>query len=99
MTARAANFVGLLACAGLLAYAYYAQFVLHLEPCPLCIFQRVGVFAIGLVFLIAAAHDPVGWARRVYASLLVLTALATGGIAVRQLYIQNLPEGSGPAVR
>jgi disulfide bond formation protein DsbB len=97
MTSRQGNLLGFAACAGLLAYAYYAQVVLHLEPCPLCIFQRVGVFAIGLVFLIAAAHDPVGWTRRVYASLLALSALATIGVAVRQLYIQSLPEGSVPA--
>ncbi len=97
MTRRQGNLVGFAACAGLLAYAYYAQLVLHLEPCPLCIFQRVGIFAIGLVFLIAAAHDPVGWARRAYASLLVLTALGTVGVAVRHLYIQSLPEGSVPA--
>jgi protein dithiol:quinone oxidoreductase len=97
MTRRNGNLLGFAACAGLLGYAYYAQFVLHLEPCPLCIFQRVGVFAIGLVFLIAAAHDPVGWAKRAYAALLALSALATGGVAVRQLYIQSLPEGSVPA--
>ena len=42
----------------LLAYAYYAQFVLHLEPCPLCIFQRVGVFALGVVFLARGAARP-----------------------------------------
>ena len=47
MTARQGNLLGFAVCAALLAYAYYAQFVLHLEPCPLCIFQRVGVFAIG----------------------------------------------------
>ncbi len=81
----------------LLGYAYYAQFVLHLDPCPLCIFQRVGVFAMGLVFLIAAAHDPVGGFKRAYAALLALSALATAGVAVRQLYIQSLPEGSVPA--
>jgi len=97
MTSRQGNLLGFAACAGLLAYAYYAQVVLHLEPCPLCIFQRVGVFALGVVFLIAAAHDPVGWARRVYASLLALSALATIGVAARQLYIQSLPEGSVPA--
>jgi disulfide bond formation protein DsbB len=97
MTSRQGNLLGFAACAGLLAYAYYAQFVLHLEPCPLCIFQRVGVFAIGFVFLIAAVHDPVGWTRRVYASLLALSALATIGVAVRHLYIQSLPEGSVPA--
>jgi protein dithiol:quinone oxidoreductase len=97
MTGRQANLLGFAACAGLLAYAYYAQFVLHLEPCPLCIFQRVGVLAIGLVFLIAAAHDPVGWGRRVYAALLGLAATATAGVALRHLYIQSLPPGSVPS--
>jgi protein dithiol:quinone oxidoreductase len=97
MTARAANTLGFLACAGLLAYAYYAQFILHLEPCPLCIFQRVGVFATGIFFLLAAAHDPAGWGRRVYAVLVALAALATVGVAARQLYIQSLPPGSVPA--
>ena len=97
MTSRQGNLLGFAACAGLLAYAYYAQVVLHLEPCPLCIFQRVGVFALGIVFLIAAAHDPVGWGRRVYALLLAAAALSTIGVAVRHLYIQSLPEGSIPA--
>ena len=97
MTRRNGNLLGFAACAALLGYAYYAQFALHLEPCPLCIFQRVGVFAMGLVFLIAAAHDPVGGLKRVYAALLALSALATAGVAVRQLYIQSLPEGSVPA--
>ena len=94
MTARAANTVGFLACAALLAYAYYAQYVLHLEPCPLCIFQRVGIFAIGVLFAAAAAHDPAGWGRRVYAALLAAAALATVAVAVRHLVIQNLPPGT-----
>ena len=94
MTARTANFLGFLACAALLAYAYYAQYVMHLEPCPLCIFQRVGIFAVGVIFAVAAAHDPGGWGRRVYAGLLVLAALATAGVALRQLYIQSLPPGT-----
>ncbi len=97
MTARQGNLLGFAACAALLAYAYYAQFVLHLEPCPLCIFQRVGVFAIGVVFLIAAAHDPVGWGRRLYALLLAMAALATVAVALRHLYVQHLPQGSVPA--
>jgi protein dithiol:quinone oxidoreductase len=97
MTRRQGNLFGFAVCAALLAYAYYAELVLHLAPCPLCIFQRVGVFLMGLVFLIAASHDAVGWGRRVYATLLALTALATIGVAVRQLYIQSLPEGSVPA--
>jgi disulfide bond formation protein DsbB len=94
MTLRAANALGALACAGLLGYAYYVQFVLHLEPCPLCIFQRIGVFAMGTVFAIAAVHDPVAWGRRLYAALVGLASLATIGVAARHLYIQSLPPGT-----
>ncbi len=97
MTPRLANTFGFLACAGLLAYAYFAQFVLHLDPCPLCIFQRVGIFALGVVFLAAAAHAPKGAGRLVYAALAALAALATIGVAARQLYIQHLPPGSVPS--
>jgi disulfide bond formation protein DsbB len=97
MTARLGNLLGFLACAALLAYAYYAQYVMHLEPCPLCIFQRIGVFVLCVVFLIAALHDPGMYGRRVYAALLGLAALATIGIALRHLYIQSLPPGSVPA--
>jgi len=97
MSARVANSLGLAACAALLAYAYYAQFVMHLEPCPLCIFQRVGVFATGLMFALAAAHDPAGWGRRVYAALIALTSAATIGVAARQVYIQSLPPDAVPA--
>jgi disulfide bond formation protein DsbB len=97
MTARKANVLGFLACVALLAYAYYAQFVMHLEPCPLCIFQRVGLFAVGVVFALAALHDPAGWGRRVYAALIGLAALATVGVAARHLYIQSQPAGSVPA--
>ena len=97
MTARRGNLLGFAACSGLLAYAYYAQFALHLEPCPLCIFQRIGVFALGVVFLIAALHDPAPLGRRVYAALLSLAALATIGIALRHLYIQSLPPDAVPA--
>jgi disulfide bond formation protein DsbB len=97
MTARTANGLGALACGALLAYAYYAQTVLHLTPCPLCIFQRVGIFAVGVIFAIASAQDPAGWGRRVYAGLLGVASLATAGVALRHLYIQSLPPGTIPA--
>ena len=97
MTARRGNLFGFLACASLLAYAYYAQFYLHLDPCPLCIFQRIGIFALGVVFLVAALHDPAALGRRLYALLLGAAALATIGVAWRHLYLQSLPPDSVPA--
>ena len=37
-----------------------------LPPCPLCIFQRVAVISVGVIFLIAALHNPrIGWRSRV----------------------------------
>jgi disulfide bond formation protein DsbB len=97
MTARRGNLLGFLACACLLAYALFAQYVLHLEPCPLCIFQRIGIFGLGALFLIAALHEPAAFGRRVYAVLLSLAALATIGVALRHLYIQSLPPDAVPA--
>jgi disulfide bond formation protein DsbB len=97
MTARRGNLLGFAACVGLLAYAYYAQFVMHLEPCPLCIFQRIGVFVLCVIFLVATLHDPAAFGRRVYAALLTLAALALIGVALRHLYIQSLPPDAVPA--
>ena len=94
---RLANFAGFLACAGLMGYALYTQHVLGLDPCPLCIFQRIGVIALGLVFLVAAIHNPRRWGVYVYTVLIGLAALITIGISARHLYVQSLPEGAVPS--
>src|SRR5258708_38555575 len=60
LSRRIGNLVGFLVCAGMLAFGYYLQFVAGLEPCPLCIIQRIVLFAIGVAFLVAALHHPAG---------------------------------------
>ena len=94
---RPINFAGFLICGGLIAYALYAQFHLGLDPCPLCIFQRIGIAALGVVFLIAALHNPRGWGAQVYAVLVAIAALATVAVAARQVYLQHLPPGAIPS--
>ena len=94
---RLVNSLGALFCVGLLAYALYSQFQLGLEPCPLCIFQRVAIAALAVVFLAAALHHPSGWGRFVYAGLIGVAALVAIGVAARHVYIQSLPPGSVPA--
>jgi len=94
---RPANALGALACAGLMAYALYSQHVLGLDPCPLCIFQRVGVIALGVVFAVAALHDPRAAGRRVYAVLVFVAALAAAIVAGRHLWLQSLPPERVPA--
>lgn len=94
---RLVNFAGFIACVALLGYAYYTQYELGLEPCPLCIFQRIGIASLGLIFLVAGLHNARGWGAGVYAGLLAIAALATIGVAIRHLYVQSLPPGTIPA--
>src|SRR5215510_16312595 len=91
---RPGNALGFLACVALMAYALYAQHVLGLEPCPLCIFQRIGVIAVGVVFLIAALHNPGARGARVYGVLLGLTALGGALVSARHIWIQAQPPGT-----
>jgi disulfide bond formation protein DsbB len=95
-TRRIINLTAFLVCTGLLAYAYYLQFYQGLEPCPLCIFQRVGVIALGVTFLLAAAQDPAGWGARIYAVLIGVVALAGAAIAGRHAWLQHLPANRVP---
>jgi disulfide bond formation protein DsbB len=94
---RALNLLGAAACAGLMGYALFTQYGLGYTPCPLCIFQRVGVIALGVVFLVAGLHRPAGFGRYLYAALIGICALATAGVAARHVYIQTLPPGTVPS--
>ena len=91
---RKGNLFGFLACAGLLGFAYYAQYGLGLEPCPLCIMQRIAVLVVGLLFLAALLHNPRDRGARVYGVLIDLAALAGIAVAARQIWIINQPPGS-----
>jgi len=95
---RLINYGGAAACLGMLAFAYYTQEFLNLEPCPLCMFQRMAVFALALVFLVAGLHNPRGrggaWT---YTGLIALAGLTAIGVAARHVYIQSQPPGSIPA--
>ncbi|MDE1960467.1 MAG: disulfide bond formation protein B [Xanthomonadaceae bacterium] len=86
---RAQCFAGFGACIALLAYAYFVQFQLDIEPCPLCIFQRLAFIAIGLVFLAGAIQAPRAFGRRVYAVLVLLGAAVGVGISAYHLWVQH----------
>lgn len=95
---RAVNAAGAFLCGALVAYALFTQHYQGQEPCPLCMFQRVGIIALGAVFALAAMHGTRRIAvSRAYAVLVVLVAALTAGVAIRHLYIQGLPAGSVPA--
>src|SRR6476646_10689270 len=87
---RAQYLAGFLICAAMLAYAFYEQFQMGVEPCPLCIFQRLAFIVMALFFFIGAMHGPRSGGRRVYASLVAAAAAVGAGIAAYHLRVQQL---------
>jgi len=85
-----------LACAGLLGYAYWLQFREFLDPCPLCIFQRLAFVGIGVAALIGVLHNPRSFGRKVYAGLTTLAAALGVAVAGRHIWIQSLPPDQVP---
>jgi disulfide bond formation protein DsbB len=91
------NLACALACAAMLGYAIYAEKVLGLLPCPLCMFQRVCIGALGVVFLIAGLHRARYHGAIVYAGFLTVLAGAAIWVAGRHVWIQAQPPGTVPA--
>ncbi|MFO1323482.1 MAG: disulfide bond formation protein B [Burkholderiales bacterium] len=91
---RLAYLLGFLVCAGLMGWALWLQYGLDLEPCPLCVFQRVAVITTGFVFLIAAIHNPGRGGAAFYAVLTVIASGIGAGLAAWHVWIQAQPKGS-----
>ena len=93
LSTRAGFAAGAAVIALLLAFAYYLQYVQHLEPCPLCYVQRWAFYAILAVFVIAAIHG-----RRALIYGCLVTLFAAGGLsaAIRQVWLQHLPADKVP---
>jgi len=97
LSSRALFFMGFLFCSSMLAIAGYFQFVDHLEPCPLCILQRVFTLCVGVIMLLAVLHNPSQFGQRIYGFLAGLTALIGASISARHVWLQNLPEDQVPS--
>lgn len=94
---RTSNLLGAGICAGLMAFALYAQYALHLTPCNMCILQRIAIVTLGGVFLLAGVHNPGRSGARLYAALIALAAIGAVSLSARQVWMQLQPEGSLPS--
>jgi protein dithiol:quinone oxidoreductase len=88
---------GVLVIAGLFGAALYLEYVLHQEPCPLCMVQRFIFIAMLVLFAAATLHNPKRTGSKVYAVLIGLFALSGIGVASRHIWIQHLPPDQVPA--
>lgn len=76
------------------AVALYTQYVGGLNPCPLCMTQRVFYVLTAAIAVLAAIHNR---GVRIYGVLCALSALAGAAVAGRQVWLQHLPPNEVPA--
>jgi protein dithiol:quinone oxidoreductase len=96
MKFRVAAVLPALACAALLAFGYYLQYVEGLDPCPLCLVQRGFFYAVMGSCLLAALHNPARFGSVVYAGAAALFAAFGFAAAARQVWLQHLPPDKVP---
>lgn len=94
---RALNLLIFLATLSLIGVALFMQYAMDLEPCYLCIVQRVFVILTGSIALLAFIHNPSRLGTRIYAAVTALSAIGGGAFSIRQLWLQSLPEDLVPA--
>jgi disulfide bond formation protein DsbB len=94
---RPAYLLGAAACAAMMGWAFWLQYGLGLDPCPLCSLQRMAVIGIGVVWLVAGIHNPGRLGAGIYAGLTVLLGLFGTLTAMRHVWIQSLPKDEVPA--
>ncbi|MDT8309816.1 MAG: disulfide bond formation protein B [Methylophaga sp.] len=83
--------LGFLFSLALFGGALYMQYVMQLEPCPLCVLQRMAVMLAGGLFLLAFLLNPKRTGSILFSSLISLVVIAGGAVSARHIWLQNLP--------
>lgn len=81
----------------LIAWQYF-QLHLGLQPCPMCVNQRIFAIAAALFSLLGLIHIGASDKLKISYSVVSLLAIIGGlSVAVRQLWLQSLPPEQVPA--
>ena len=98
MSIRPAFIIGFIFSTIIIATALFFQYGLNLEPCPLCIIERIVVITLAAIFLVGLLHNPKhSLVRRLYGQIVATASLAGIAVASRHAWLQNLPEDQRPA--
>ena len=78
--------------------SFISQYVLGMNPCVLCILQRLCVLAVGLLTIVTAfSSQSSKFARSLSALLIAAPAVYGAGVAAYQIWLQSLPPGTAPS--
>jgi len=88
---------GVITCVALLASAYYFQFTLDMEPCPLCIMQRVATLMVALGCLMGffLVEKPLG--LLIASAWTLLSSFFGIYLAYHHNWLQSLPADQVPS--
>jgi disulfide bond formation protein DsbB len=90
-SSRLLNLSGFIICCLLLAAAYYMQYVQGIQPCPLCMLQRLVFIALAVILLVAVLHNPRKTGVRIYGVITLIMALSGVLLAWRHIWLQLHP--------
>lgn len=96
-THRSYYFLLFFICHELLLAAYYFEIYRGLDPCPLCMVSRLVIAMLGLSFLLAALHNPLGLVRKIYHSIFSFLSFLGVLVSGRHIYLQSLPADEVPS--
>lgn len=88
---RFANLFELIGILAVLLMAFVFEFALNELPCPLCLLQRIGFVAIAFGFLLNLRFG----FRPSHYSIVLISALFTSFVALRQISLHTLPDTGG----
>jgi len=74
--------------------AHVLEFVWGLDPCPLCVMQRIWIMVAGVIMAIGLAHEP---RLGIYSLLAIAASVVGAGFSTRQLWLQSLPPDQVPS--
>ncbi|AYO56055.1 disulfide bond formation protein B [Acinetobacter wuhouensis] len=81
-----------------MSFALFLEHVQGLDPCPLCVFQRIGLIGLGFISLIAFLYNPkTNVFKRIYSFLGLVTISWSAGVAARHVWLQHLPKDQVPS--
>ncbi|MGP4951685.1 disulfide bond formation protein B [Psychrobacter sp. T6-1] len=82
-----------------MSYAlFFLQRYMGFTPCPLCVFQRIGLIVMGVFALLAAIFHPKSKAVKILLWLGSLIGIVwSTGVAARHVWLQHLPADQVPS--
>ena len=82
----------------MIGVAFYMENFLQLEPCILCYMQRGAVIGFGVIAALGIIVNPKKLnSYRLFVLFILIFALIGASLAIRQLYLQSLPDELVPS--